>query len=310
MARRQGKHKITIFALMGLVLIHASTLSANATKGAEVERAEGFSKREVELRFDGQRLLDAMAEVTRRSGVRIVVAPELVHEKIEVAIKQTDWHAAIKSLLKSFDHIAIVDRSGSYRKIWITGRKVFASAVATVDGVTPGRFSRFDTGAERDRPADPEPERSMELPVAIWEPLEPDTQSFDADGTIPSEPVQSDPALFETIRVGQPLEILIPQEEFPLFAVVGETHSRLNGEIQVWSGPIDGSHETASFTITRGEVTTYITVATGTSIYEVSVDNATGLGQVVNEVDLTKGKTDQDFLVPEETGTSPSPDEL
>lgn len=310
MARHQGKHKITIFALMGLVLIHASTLSANATKGTDVKRAEGVSKPEIELRFDGQRLLDAMAEVTRRTGVRIMVAPELVDEKIEVAIKQTDWHAAIKTLLKSFDHIAIVDRSGNYRKIWITGRKASTSAAATAHGAVTDRVFRFGTGAERNRPAGSEPDRSMELPVAIWEPLEPDTQSFEADGTIPSAPVQADPALFETIRVGQPLEILIPQEEFPLFAVVGETHSQLNGEIQVWSGPIDGSHETASFTITRGEVTTYITVATGTSIYEVSIDNATGLGQVVNEVDLTKGKTDRDFLVPEETGTSPSLDEL
>ena len=95
------------------------------------------------------------------------------------------------------------------------------------------------------------------------------------------------------------MEIPIPQEDQPYFGVVGETHDQLNGAVQVWSGPIDGSHATASFTLTRGRTSTYVTVATGTSIYEVAIDNVTGVGSVVNEVDLTKGKEQEDTLTPD-----------
>jgi len=86
---------------------------------------------------------------------------------------------------------------------------------------------------------------------------------------------------------------------FLLIGGVGENHSELNGDIQVWSGPIDGAHETASFTITRGKRSTYVTVATGTSIYEARIDNSTGLGSVVNEVELTKKITKNDYLIPD-----------
>ena len=307
MARHQAKETSTVCVLTGLMVFYTSILSANTPIDSYAGSSPHIAASAAEPRLHGQRLADIAAEISRRGGVRILVAPEIVDARVESKIEPDNWRSAINTLLKRFDHMAIVDRSGSFRKIWITGRKSFDHPLDAADADTTDGLSR--PVAERDRPADPEPDRSMQLPVAIWEPLEDYGESSAQDRSIPSAPVQTAPAVFEGMHVGQPLEIIIPQEEAPLFAVVGETHSQLNGEIQVWSGPIDGAHDTASFTITRGEITTYITVATGTSIYEVSVDNVTGLGQVVNEVDLTKGKTDQDFLVPEEQGAPSNRDE-
>ncbi len=232
---------------------------------------------------------DAMADVSRRSKVRIVISQDLKDEKIDAEFKSADWRSAIKYLLTGFNHIAIVDRSGDFRKIWIMGRKDSENLSGLTSDVT-GRASGVNDH--------PEPSESIELPIAIWEPLEYGSSSLEGDETIPSAPIQMDPSVFESLQIGQPIEIPIPQEAFPLFGVVGENHSQLNGEVQVWSGPIDGSHETASFTVTRGEITTYVTVATGTSIYEVTLDNATGIGSVVNEKDLTKDVTGQDFVIP------------
>ncbi len=303
----QNQHWRSAFALAGLVLIHAPALPAKALSHVGAGSAVEAPQSMVELRFEGQRLFDAMAEVARRSGVRIMVAPELVDEKVHTEIRHAQWPGAIRKLLKGFDHIAIVDREGRFRKIWITGRKADGGMAA--GGAADQVFSS-ERGVAGERLIGTESEGAIELPVAIWQPLEQGAEASQDDEGIPWAPVQSDPAFFEAIRVGQPLEILIPQEESPLFAVVGETHSQLNGQIQVWTGPIDGAHETASFTITRGQVTTYITVATGTSIYEISVDNATGFGKVINEVDLTKGKTDKDFVIPEQADVSSGRDGL
>ena len=310
MARARIRHWRTAFALVGLVLVHAPTLSAKAPNKIGAGPGMGAPESIIALRFDGQRLFDAMAEVARRSSVRIMVAPELVDETVHAEIKNAQWQGAIRTLLEGFDHIAIVDRDGRFRKVWITGRKADAGRGAGVADGADDQAPVFETGAGPKRLGAPELEGSLELPVAIWQPLDRSLESPPDDGSIPWAPVQSDPAFFDAMRVGQPLEILIPQEEAPLFAVVGETHNQLNGRVQVWSGPIDGSHETASFTITRGQITTYITVATGTSIYEVSVDNATGLGKVFNEVDLTKGKTERDFVIPEEADASQGWDDL
>ncbi len=307
MEKTRNKHRRTAFALAGLVLVYAPALPAKALNYVGAGPALAAPESMVELRFEGQRLFDAMAEVARRSGVRIMVAPELVDEKVHAAIRHAQWRGAITKLLKGFDHIAIVDREGRFRKIWITGRKADGDMAA---GGAADQASSSGRSPGGKRLSGTEPEGAIELPVAIWQPLEQGLEASQDDEGIPWAPVQSDPAFFEAIRVGQPLEILIPQEESPLFAVVGETHSQLNGRIQVWSGPIDGAHETASFTITRGQITTYITVATGMSIYEISVDNATGLGKVVNEVDLTKGTTEKDFVIPEEADVSSGRDGL
>lgn len=244
----------------------------------------------VHLRISGETLRNAMVEVSRRSQVPILLSPNIVDLPVEVDLQGDDWHAVLRAWLRGFDHLAILDRTGRYRKIWITAKKTaVADEPQDRANVRDGK-GQVDPGAEPDVPT--------EFPVAIWEPLDASVPSELVDTAIPSAPVQMDPALFDNLQVGQPIEIPIPQEEISVFGVVGETHDQLNGEVQVWSGPVDGSHETASFTITRGQITTYVTVATGTRIYEVSLDNATGVGSVVNEVDLTKGKNENDIVIP------------
>ena len=296
-------YRILAWAMHGFLLWILPMLSANAnnnttTKTAGNRASMMVSMHEVELKFHDVRLSDAMADVSRRSKVKILVSPDLQNEKLNTQIKSADWTNAIKSLLAEFNNIAIVDRRGDFRKIWITGRKDPAIVSANVAPGITGHASQVDSQSE--------PSESIGLPIAIWQSLEYEAESSD-DDSIPSAPIQMDPLFFESLQIGQPIEIPIPQEEFPLFGVVSETHSQLNGDVQVWSGPIDGSHETASFTVTRGEVTTYVTVATGTSIYEVTLNNTTGIGNVVNETDLTKDVTEQDYVIPKEAGQSSNP---
>lgn len=302
MMQPHKKCRILQLALTGLMLVSLPSLSANtpispASKTLGNTSDNKVSAVAIKLQYQDTRLSDAMADVSRRSKVRIVISPDLGDEKITVKVNSANWNHAIKSLLVGFNHIAIVDRRGDFRKIWITGRK---DPEVVAGGVVPGQIGhalQVDDQAELTE--------SIELPMIIWEPL--DYELSDTGESITAMPIQMDPSLFETLQIGQPIEIPIPQEQTPLFGVIGESHQQLNGAVQVWSGPIDGSHETASFTVTRGEVTTYVTVATGTSIYEVTLDNTTGIGSVVNEVDLTKDVTGQDFLIPKETSLSATP---
>ena len=290
--------KLVKFLLIFLPTLAANALNTTSNNTRGITADNNVSAQLIELQFQNRKLSDAMAEVTNRSKIKIVISPNLRDVKINAEIKSLDWRRAIKSLLKEFNHIAIVDRRGEFKKIWITAKRDSKA----ISGVNPKRSVRVSGVDEHSEPVD-----SIELPIAIWVPLEKGTDSLEENNRVPSAPIQMNPSFFQRLQIGQPVEIPIPQEEFPLFGVVSENHSQLNGEVEVWSGPIDGSHETASFTVTRGEITTYVTVATGTSIYEVSLDNATGIGSVVNEKDLTKDVSEQDFVIPDETGLSSSP---
>jgi hypothetical protein len=240
----------------------------------------------------GRRLIELAAALGAQGHVPILVSAELADDKIDAKLDMSDWNASIRSLLRGYNHLAIIDRGGRYRKIWITARS--EKKIAGDDG-----FSTTSRGADSEAGHE-EPDPLTDLPIAIWRPIDVGGPSILNESDIPHESVQMDPGLLESLEVGQPIEIPVPQEEKPYFGVIGDIHDQLNGAVQVLSGPIDGAHETASFTMTRGKVSTYVTVATGSSIYEVALDNATGVGSVVNEVDLTKGKDTQDALIPNE----------
>ena len=242
----------------------------------------------IELQFRHAALPAVTTDLSRRSGVRFAISSSLMTAVVNAEVKASDWNDAIKSALAGFNYLATVDRNGRFLKIWLTGTE--EPHVASVDGSENTVHTDVDLPGSVD---------SKALPNALWQPV--DGKAFDSPWgeSAHAEPIEIDPRLFDSLEVGQPVEIPIPQEDVTVFGVVGESHSQLNGEVQVWSGPVDGSHETASFTITRGEHGTYATVATGTSIYEVSVDNTTGAGTVVDEMELTKNVTKNDYIIPE-----------
>ncbi len=243
-------------------------------------------------RSSGHSLSQVAGQISLLSKIPLLISSDIGDDRVSQAIAAADWKTAIRMLLAEYNHLAIVDRQGRYRRIWLTARR---------SGLDQGRdFSHLSSPGSLAADGHDEPGTGAELPIALWQPIDNGDPVLPIDSTVPFASVLMDPSFFDALKVGQPIEIPIPQESMPYFGVIGETHYQLNGNIQVWSGPIDGAHDTASFTMTRGRNSTFVTIATGTSIYEAALDNASGVGSVVNEVELTKGKDEQDSLVPSE----------
>lgn len=235
---------------------------------------------------------DLLTELSADRDVPIFVSPQLSEDAVPGELGDAEWEAAIESLLAQYNYLAIIDRSGRYRKLWITARRAQPRSKRAADDHAASSAAQDAAGVR-------EPGSIAELPIPLWQPVDRGDPTLPLAEDVPFESVQMDPEFFESLQVGQPLEIPVPQETQPYFGVVSESHNQLNGSVRVWSGPIDGSHDTASFTMTRGRFSTYVTIATGRSIYEVTIDNASGVGSVVDEIDLTKGKEEQDSITPD-----------
>ena len=274
------------FTLAVLLVIPVLSFAKDASESRS--QADSFSEvsEPVDLKFKQITLNEALQLVTRSSGVTFSLHKSLRGRMLNTQISALDWTSATKELLSGFSYLAIVDRSGSFRRVIITG--IAGTGSASAD-------SRF-IGAGVDTANETSTIPLSETPILLWR------SAFgvadENKSSIPTKYIQVLPNALESIRVGQPLEITIPQEGFPIFGVVAESHMQLNGEITVWSGPIDAFHDTASFTVTRGKILTFITVATGVSVYEFSINNKTGAGTVVNALDLIRDKNPNDTVVP------------
>ena len=286
MASELGKN-IVIFSLViflggsSLAFADRSTESQYSTKQTPLH-----DDNPIELDLGQTKLSRALKVVNERSGVIFRVKDGLGDQIINKKISGNDWNFAIKQMLQGYSYLGIVDRTKSFRRVIITG--------LSGNGVDPS--GRLEEGLN---PGEDAPDGQLsESPILLWQTIHDPGVKGQKKSEIPTEFIQTNPNALKQIRVGQPLEIQIPQEEFPLFGVVGDAHSELNGRISVWSGPLDAFHETASFTVTQGKKLTLVTVATGLSIYEISIDNATGLGTVVNGLDLIKGKDGNDTVIP------------
>jgi len=277
-----------LFATLSLLVMNTAAVALSGEFSSP--SAEPMATDKIEMQFRDDSLSAVAAELSRRSGVRIAVSSSIKSSLVNADVQAENWNDAIKSALAGFNFLAILDRDGRFQKIWLTGTKDPSSGSGS-DATT--RKKKVVNSVELKKP------ELKELPISLWQPVGGKAVNSPWGESAHAEPIQMDPKLFDSLEIGQPIEIPIPQEAAPVFGVIGENHSQLNGEVQVWSGPIDGSHETASFTVTRGEKGTYVTVATGTSIYEVSVDNATGAGAVVNETELTKNVTENDYIIPD-----------
>lgn len=120
--------RFTVLAITGLMLISMPTHSANnphstSSKILGNTTVEKVRSHAINLRYKDTQLLAAMTDVSRRSKVSIVISPALKDEKISTKVKSADWNNAIKTLLVDFNHIAVVDHQGYFKKIWITGRE-------------------------------------------------------------------------------------------------------------------------------------------------------------------------------------------
>lgn len=109
MIRFYKKQRGFVLALNGLLFIFlpAFSLSANTLDSASgithaITANKNVSAHEIKLRFHGARLSDAMADVSRRSKVWILISPDLKNEKINAEVKSADWRSAIKSLLTAY----------------------------------------------------------------------------------------------------------------------------------------------------------------------------------------------------------------
>ena len=240
----------------------------------------------------GRTLEGVLGEITTRTGVRFSVGGGLGGTPVHVTLDGENWNRALLDFLGGYNRMVIVDGRGLLRRVWITGIDA-GGAAASAAGKEEGGWVTVSG------PTEPPGKRPFELPVALWR-TSPNPET--TRGELPAMAIEVDPETFDSLEVGQPVELVIPQEAGSLFAVVEETHDQLNGAVKVFSGPVDGSHDTASFTISRGERSTYVTVATGANIYEVTIDNATGKGTVVDEVEMTRGKDGNDAIMAPEGG--------
>ncbi|KRT55158.1 hypothetical protein [endosymbiont of Ridgeia piscesae] len=144
-------------------------------------------------------------------------------------------------------------------------------------------------------------------PVALWQ----DDENGAAAGLpIPAEveyeTIRVNRDVLNNLQVGQPLELPIPQEAKSYYGTIEETHNQLDGQVQVWSGGLENGGNFSNFTLTQGQQSTIVMVATGSRIYQIEINNRTGRGAVIDNRTLSVFKIPGDSVKPTEP-TTPIP---
>lgn len=103
---------------------------------------------------------------------------------------------------------------------------------------------------------------------------------------------------------GQKVSFLIPQENKSYIGTIKESTRAFGGDVKISSGDIENGNEFASFSITEGENTTFVTVATGESIYQVEIDHLSGVGVVMDDRELNQYRYNEDGIFPPPEGVS------
>ncbi|MEF2119194.1 hypothetical protein V3423_19045 [Pseudomonas aeruginosa] len=101
---------------------------------------------------------------------------------------------------------------------------------------------------------------------------------------IPEYLAQVEPALLDTLALGQVLEMSLPGRERPLQARLASTHN--SAGLPVWRGGLVDGDEAESLTVVRGSLETHINVATLDGSYSIIVDNRSGKTRVIDENDI------------------------
>lgn len=109
---------------------------------------------------------------------------------------------------------------------------------------------------------------------------------------------------FKNLSEGQKISFLIPQENKSYIGIINESTRAFSDTVKMSAGDIDNGNEFASFSITEGKNTTFVTVATGESIYQVEIDNQSGIGTVMDDRELNQYRHSEDGIYPPPEGIS------
>ncbi|WP_057395250.1 biofilm-associated metzincin protease inhibitor BamI [Pseudomonas aeruginosa] len=117
--------------------------------------------------------------------------------------------------------------------------------------------------------------------VTLWQG---ELRSREGAQGIPEYLAQVEPALLDTLALGQVLEMSLPGRERPLRARLASTHN--SAGLPVWRGGLVDGDEAESLTVVRGSLETHINVATLDGSYSIIVDNRSGKTRVIDENDI------------------------
>ncbi|MCX4030066.1 hypothetical protein H0A36_01635 [Endozoicomonas sp. SM1973] len=110
------------------------------------------------------------------------------------------------------------------------------------------------------------------------------------EGGIHVAHVQMNPGVLEQLSLGQTLVLNLPHLNESVQAEITSTHNTQDG-VEVWQGQIENGQVYENVSISRGNRQTYITVATGSGVYSVKVDNQTGLATIIDDGEITSRKS-------------------
>lgn len=118
------------------------------------------------------------------------------------------------------------------------------------------------------------------------------------------EPIQVSPHAFDNLVEGQKVALFIPQTGQEYTGTIEQNHQQFGGQVSVSSGSIEGGDQFSSFTVSKGTQSTLVMIATNEGIYQVEIDNKTGIGTVIDDKELDHFRKEDDTLTTPPEGVS------
>jgi len=142
-------------------------------------------------------------------------------------------------------------------------------------------------------------ELSRKDPRKLWKSIPQQEKPASLPDNVEVEFIQMPDGALQNLQVGEKIDLLIPQKGRAYVGTVKKTSSRFSdGNVKVSSGPLDNGQDFSSFSIVEGDKITLVTVATGAEIYQVEIDNKTGVGTVLDDRELQQFRQGNDNLSP------------
>ena len=139
---------------------------------------------------------------------------------------------------------------------------------------------------------------------SVWQPIAQQQQPETLPDNLQVEYIQVADKNSMTFSEGEKVSFLIPQENKSFVGIINESTRAFGGDVNISSGDIENGKDHASFSITEGENTTFVTVATGESIYQIEIDNQSGIGVVLDDRELNQYRLKEDGIFPPPEGVS------
>ncbi len=141
--------------------------------------------------------------------------------------------------------------------------------------------------------------------TALWRAAPPQSQSADAVDPLADKievaHIQAQSAQLAQLAEGQRVSFFIPQNQKEYQGVVESHYRQFDGKVSVSKGRLDAGDELTSFMVTKGPDTTLVMVATDDGVYQIEIDNQSGLGTVIDDRALDYfRKHDDSILTPPE----------